>query len=139
MGRIVAGSPTARELSRQCTEINGMLECERKRREKLEVAIVKKEREGGFNKAIVDGVEELNLPELEAYEKALVKLSGSIAERANQLLLEAMAHRQLQQQQQVPQFSVPVKTEISGVMPGTNAFQPLQPGFGFYRGFYGSF
>ena len=66
MGRIVSGSPTARELSRQCTEINGMLESERKRREKLEVAIVKKEREGGFNKAIVDGVEELNLPELEA-------------------------------------------------------------------------
>ncbi|XP_078152246.1 agamous-like MADS-box protein AGL29 [Carex rostrata] len=138
MERIVSGSLTARELSRQCTEINGMLESERKRREKLEVAIVKKEREGGFNKAIVDGVEELNLPELEAYEKALVKLSGSIAERANQLLLEAMAHRQLQQQH-VPQFSVPVKTEINGVMPGTNAFQPLQMGFGFYCGFYGSF
>ena len=138
MGQIVAGSPTARELSRQCTELNALLESERKRREKLEVAIVTKEREGGFNKAIVDGIEELNLPELEAYEKALVKLSGSIAKRANQLLLEAIAHRQLQQQQ-VPQFSVPVKAEISGVMPGANAFQPLQGGFGFHRGFYSPF
>ncbi|KAF3331989.1 agamous-like MADS-box protein AGL62 [Carex littledalei] len=132
VGRIVAGSPTARELSRQCTEINGMLENERKRREKLEVAIVKKEREGGFNKAIVDGVDELDLSELEAYEKALVKLSNSMAERTNQLLPEAMAYRQLQlQQQQVPQFSVPVKQD---------AFQPLlHTGFGFHRGFYGVF
>jgi hypothetical protein len=117
-----------------------MLETERKRREKVEVAIVKKEREGGFNKAIVDGLEELNLSELEEYEKALLKLSGLIAERANQLLLEAMAHRQLvQQQQQVPQFSVPVKAEGTGVMPRTNAFHPAQGGFGFHRGFYGSF
>lgn len=137
----MAGSPTARELSRQWTELNAMLETERKRREKLEVAIIKKEREGGFNKAIVDGIEELNLSELEEYEKALLKLSGSIAERDNQLLFEAMAHRQLlqQQQQQVPHFSVPVKAEANGVMPGTNTFHPLQGGFRFHHGFYGSF
>ncbi|KAJ1686382.1 hypothetical protein LUZ63_017772 [Rhynchospora breviuscula] len=135
IGRIAAGSPTIRELSRQCTELNGMLETERKRREKLEVAIVKKENEGGFNKAIVDGIDELNLSELEEYEKALLNLRGSVAERANQLLLEAMTHRQ--QQQQGPHFSVPVKAEVSGVMPG--AFHTLQGGFGFQRGFYGSF
>ncbi|KAJ4751304.1 Agamous-like MADS-box protein AGL61 [Rhynchospora pubera] len=138
IGRIAAGSPTIRELSRQCTELNGMLETERKRREKLEVAIVKKENEGGFNKAIVDGIDELNLSELEEYEKALLNLRGSVAERANQLLLEAMTHRQLQQQQQQgPHFSVPVKAEVSSVMPG--AFHTLHGGFGFQRGFYGSF
>ena len=118
-----------------------MLDTERKRREKLEVAIVKKEREAGFNKAIVDGVDELNLPELEAYEKALVKLSNLMATRTNQQILpKAMAHRQLQlQQQQVLQFSVPVKQEISGLMPGANAFQPLHTGFGFHHGFNGIF
>jgi hypothetical protein len=118
-----------------------MLEIERKRREKLEVAIVKKEGEGGFNKAIVDGLEELNLSELEEYEMALLKLSSSsMAERANQLLLEAMSHRQLvQQQKQVPQFSVPVKAEGTGIMPGANVVHPVHGGFGFHRGFYGSY
>ncbi|KAJ3672557.1 hypothetical protein LUZ60_007278 [Juncus effusus] len=101
--RAPKSSPVVRELSRQCTELQAMIEIEKKRREKIEAAIIKKEQEGGFNKAVVDGPGEMNLEELENYKKALVKLRGEIEVKGNQLMIEEVAQKQMQMQQQQQQ------------------------------------
>ncbi|KAJ3674044.1 hypothetical protein LUZ60_006036 [Juncus effusus] len=149
-GRAPKSSPAVRELSRQCTELNAMLETEKKRREKIEAAIIKKEKEGGFHKAIVDGPGDMNLEELENYKKALLKLRGEIEVKGNQLMQEEVARKQMemqqQQQQQMqptfnmmvrpdgPSFTVPVKPELGTIEHLMNPYHPLlRSGFGFQQ------